>query len=209
MACGDACAKRRHDTDHFGDGARHGSCFLGADTGGEPLRAVLPVTAAAGETIVADCIALVPPGDGSGAPLVTAKVSLERAAAGPQLVITTPQGLNEPVLRLAIRAGCEAQTRRDYLLLLDPPAASRRTTDHAAATKANAPAVRGPGQEPSAAAAATSAAARRRELTLEAPHVGRCATRYAGTLRDRQRTPRAAAGRGGICSCRVALRNAR
>src|SRR5262249_29244604 len=105
--------------------------------------------------------ALVPPGDGSGAPLVTAKVSVERAAAGPPLVVTTPQRLNEPVLRLAIRAGCEAQTPRGHVLLLHPPAAGDRTTDHAAATKANAPAVRAPGQEPSAAPAATSAAARR------------------------------------------------
>ena len=125
---------------------------------GEPLRAVIPVTAERGETIAADCLGLAPPGDGPGVG-VTAKVSLERAAAGPRLAVTTSQAVAEPALRLSLRAGCEAEVRRDYLLLLDPPAAGERFT--AAAAEANAPMARGPGQERLAAATATSAAAQR------------------------------------------------
>ena len=125
---------------------------------GEPLRVVIPVTAARGETITAECLGLAPPGGGPGAG-VTAKVNLERAAAGPRLAVTTSQGVGEPVLRLSLRAGCEAQTRRDYVLLLDPPAAGERSI--AAAAEASAPVAREPGQERLAAVTSTSAAARR------------------------------------------------
>jgi hypothetical protein len=125
---------------------------------GEPLRVVIPVMAARGETIAADCFGLTPPGNGPGAS-VTAKVSLERAAAAPRLAVTTSQGVAEPVVRLSLRAGCEAQTRRDYVLLLDPPAAGERSI--AAAAEASAPVAREPGQERLAAVTSTSAAARR------------------------------------------------
>ena len=89
---------------------------------GEPLRIVIPVTAAHGETIAADCFSPAAPGDAPGAG-VTAKVSLERAAAGLRLTLTTSQAVSEPALRLSLTAGCQEQTRRDYVLLLDPPAA--------------------------------------------------------------------------------------
>ena len=125
---------------------------------GEPLRAVIPVTAERGETIAADCLGLAPPGDGPGVG-VTAKVSLERAAAGPRLAVTTSQAVAEPALRLSLRAGCEGQTRHDYVLLLDPPAAGERSI--AAAAEASAPVARGPGQDRLAAATAPWAAARR------------------------------------------------
>jgi hypothetical protein len=125
---------------------------------GEPLRVVIPVTAARGETIAPDCFGLASSGDGPGAS-VTAKVSLERAASGPRLAVTTSQGVGEPVLRLSLRAGCEAQTRHDYVLLLDPPTAAERSI--AAAAEASAPVAREPGQERLAAATSTSAAARR------------------------------------------------
>src|SRR6201997_4775672 len=49
---------------------------------GQPLRVLIPVTAAPGETIAAGCFGLAPPGDDAAGALVTAKVSLERAAAG-------------------------------------------------------------------------------------------------------------------------------
>ena len=114
---------------------------------GQPLRVVIPVTAAPGETIAEGCFRLAPPGgEGAGA-LVTAKVSLERATALPRLAVTTSQAVHEPVLRLAVRGGCETETRRDYVLLLDPPAVGEGFTNHAAAAEANAPEARAPGQE--------------------------------------------------------------
>ena len=125
---------------------------------GEPLRIVIPVTAAHGETIAADCFSPAAPGDAPGAG-VTAKVSLERAAAGLRLTLTTSQAVSEPALRLSLTAGCQEQTRRDYVLLLDPPAAGERFV--AAAAEANAPVAREPGQERLAAATSTSAAAQR------------------------------------------------
>jgi hypothetical protein len=125
---------------------------------GEPLRVLIPVIAERGETIAAECFGLAQPDDGPGAG-VTAKVSLERAAAGPRVAVTTSQGVAEPVLHLSLRAGCEAQTRRDYVLLLDPPAAGERSI--AAAGEASAPVARQPGQERLAAATSTSAAAQR------------------------------------------------
>jgi hypothetical protein len=37
------------------------------------------------------------------------------------LTITTSQIINEPITNLSIMAGCDANIRRDYVLLLDPP----------------------------------------------------------------------------------------
>ncbi len=97
---------------------------LGAATAqsalGSPLRVVIPITAGAGELLQPGCFRLVPAaGDGS-APFVTARVSLERTAA-PRLVVTTANAINEPAIRFSIRAECDGSTRRDYVLLLDPP----------------------------------------------------------------------------------------
>jgi hypothetical protein len=97
---------------------------LGAATAqsalGSPLRVVIPITAGAGELLQPGCFRLVPAaGDGS-APFVTARVSLERTPA-PRLVVTTANAINEPAIRFSIRAECDGTTRRDYVLLLDPP----------------------------------------------------------------------------------------
>ena len=127
---------------------------------GQPLRVLIPVTAAPGETIAAGCFGLAPPGDDAAGAVVTAKVSLERAAAGPRLAVTTAQAVGEPVVRLVVRSGCAEQTRRDYVLLLDPPAAGEGFTNRAAAAEAKAPVARAPGQE---RPAATPAAAARRD----------------------------------------------
>ena len=53
--------------------------------------------------------------------IVTGKVSLEQGTNGTRLVITTPASVSEPALRLAVQTGCGSTTRRDYVLLLDPP----------------------------------------------------------------------------------------
>ena len=90
---------------------------------GQPLRLVIPVIAAPGEELAGECFRLAPGSrDSDGIPqIVQARVTLERGAAGPQLVVVSPRSVNEPVVRLAIQAGCDVAVRRDYTLLLDPP----------------------------------------------------------------------------------------
>ncbi len=90
---------------------------------GQPLRLVIPVIAAPGEELAGECFRLAPGGrDSDGIPqIVQARVTLERGAAGPLLVIVSPRSVNEPVVRVAIQAGCDVAVRRDYTLLLDPP----------------------------------------------------------------------------------------
>ena len=126
---------------------------------GQPLRVAIPLETAPGELIAADCFGLLrPTGDGPVG-IVTAKVSLERAAAIPRLVVTTREAVNEPAIRLAVQGGCESVARRDYVLLLDPSHPETADEPAAASAGTNAPQVRELGQEMTAAA--LSAAARR------------------------------------------------
>ena len=117
-------------------------------TPGAPLRAVIPLKPTVGEALEATCFRLAPIA-GADSGTVTAKVSLERAAATPRLIITTQQPIAEPVVRFAIEAGCDASIRRNYVVALDAQAASgsRRTV---MATLGGA---REPGQEQRAATA--------------------------------------------------------
>lgn len=109
---------------------------------GSPLRVVVPVTVAPGESLQPGCFRVVPAaGDGS-AQIVTARVSLERAAGAPRLVVTTTNSVNEPAIRLSIQGGCNGPVQRVYVVLLDPPASGSPVT--AAATQVTA---RGPRQE--------------------------------------------------------------
>jgi hypothetical protein len=122
---------------------------------GQPLRVAIALTPTAGDSFAADCFTLAePPGTGLPA-IVTAKVSLERGAAGPRLIVTTTQVINEPALRLAVESRCGTPSRRDYVLLLDlsSAAAAPVTTAHLtpthtpAAAVAIAPIARESGQE--------------------------------------------------------------
>ncbi len=89
---------------------------------GQPLRVAIPVTLASGETLHVACVKLVADNTAGATPqIVTAKVSLEQAASGTRVMITTPTSVSEPALRLAVQTGCGSTTRRDYTLLLDPP----------------------------------------------------------------------------------------
>jgi len=89
---------------------------------GQPLRVVIPVALSSGEQLNAACVKLVANNSTSGAPqIVTGRVSIEEAAAGARIVITTARAVSEPAVGLAIQAGCGSTMRRDYVLLLDPP----------------------------------------------------------------------------------------
>lgn len=107
---------------------------------GAPLRVVIPIRPARGESLESGCFGLIPNATGAGTPIVTAKVTLERAAATPRLVVTTPNAISEPAVQFTIQAGCDGTTRRNYVLLLDPPAAGTLAANRPIAS-------REPGQE--------------------------------------------------------------
>ncbi|MEP6943641.1 MAG: hypothetical protein ABI981_11930 [Betaproteobacteria bacterium] len=90
---------------------------------GQPLRVVIPVRLAKGETLNPACVKLVADNSNGDAPqIVTARVSLEQEATNPRLVITSANAMREPAGRLSIQAGCGSTMRRDYVLLFDPAA---------------------------------------------------------------------------------------
>jgi hypothetical protein len=92
---------------------------------GQPLSVVVPIDAAKAQSLTAACVHVIADAAGGGGPprLLTGRVTIDRTAAGTQLLVTTARSVNEPVVRLAVQAGCDGTTRRDYVLLLDPPGA--------------------------------------------------------------------------------------
>jgi hypothetical protein len=96
---------------------------------GQPLRLTIPVAASRGEGLRPDCFRVVPTAGTHDEmpPIVTARVSLEQRAAGGLLVVTSPTPVNEPVARVTVEASCGADVRREYVVLLDPPAAETST----------------------------------------------------------------------------------
>jgi pilus assembly protein FimV len=102
---------------------------------GDPLDLRVPVTVGSGESIEPACFSLArDPGD---MPRITgARISIERSAAGAQLRIETRTPVNEPAFTLGIVASCPGQSgeyKRDFQVLLDPPAAGRAPPSLAAA----------------------------------------------------------------------------
>jgi hypothetical protein len=96
---------------------------------GQPLRVVVPIDASQAQSLTAACVHVIADAAGGSGPprLLTGRVTIDRTAAGAQLLVTTGRPVNEPVVRLAVQAGCDGTTRRDYVLLLDPPGAGAAT----------------------------------------------------------------------------------
>ncbi len=108
---------------------------------GQPLRVVVPIDASKAQSLTTACVHVIADAAGGGGPprLLTGRVTIDRTAAGSQLLVTTTRPVNEPVVRLAVQAGCDGTTRRDYVLLLDPPGAGA-TTAAVALRRAETPA---------------------------------------------------------------------
>ena len=88
---------------------------------GSPMRIEIPVSLGADESLTTACIKLVADSSSAGAPhVVTARVSLDQTGNTSRLLITTPTAVNEPAMRLNVRAGCGSSVQRDYVLLFDP-----------------------------------------------------------------------------------------
>jgi hypothetical protein len=143
---------------------------------GSPLRVVIPVKVTARESLDAACFRIVPNAASPTAPAVTARVSLERAAATPRLVVWSPDAVTEPAVQFTLQAGCDGTTRRNYVLLLDPPRAGANPVHINAPTttyRGANPTTREPRQERPAPSAATrqssGGAARGETLVVRAP----------------------------------------
>src|SRR5262249_35259664 len=113
--------------------------------------------AVAGEILAPDCFSLAKP-TADGPAIVTAKVSLERAAAVPRLVVTTREAINEPAVSLAVQASCGGAARRDYVLLLDPSRVAKTDEPSSAPAGKNALAARESIQDAPVPAVLTAAA---------------------------------------------------
>jgi hypothetical protein len=96
---------------------------------GQPLRVVIPVDLGQDATLNSACIKLVANNSAVDVPqIVTGRVSLEgESTTSPRLVISTPAAFREPVARLSVQVGCGSTTRREYVLLFDPPALQSST----------------------------------------------------------------------------------
>ncbi len=161
---------------------------------GQTLRLVVPIIVAADDEVSGECFKLATAArEADGVPQIAqARIVLERTPSGAQLVVTTPRAINEPVVRVALQAGCESAVRRDYTLLLDPvpidpPVAgvdsSLPVAPAAAATTADA----APQAAPSSPAARTAV---NRSATRAAERPRGTARRAAAGVRQADRPPR-------------------
>ncbi len=100
---------------------------------GQPLRVAVPIGSAAGQPLTAACVHVIADAAGGSGPprLLTGRVTIDRSTAGAQLMVTTARPVNDPVVRLAVQAGCDGTTRRDYVVLLDPPSMGAATWSRA------------------------------------------------------------------------------
>jgi hypothetical protein len=71
----------------------------------------------------ADCFSVRDGQDASLPGLTGARITLDTHGATPLLRISSKQPVNDPILQIAIATSCQASLQRNYVLLLDPPAA--------------------------------------------------------------------------------------
>jgi hypothetical protein len=131
---------------------------------GEPLRLVIPVLSNASDPLTSDefageCFKLVPPVAGDLPQLNSARVALEQRGGRAFVVLTTSYPMNEPIMRVAVQAGCRVSVSREYTVLLDPviiePPIAAKVPEAPAAVAAAAPAVAEGVAAPGAAVAMT------------------------------------------------------
>ena len=81
---------------------------------GQPLRVAVAIDASKAQALTAACVHVIADASGGNGPprLLTGRVTIDRTAAGAQLLVTTARAVNEPVVRLAVKPGCHGPTRR-------------------------------------------------------------------------------------------------
>ena len=153
---------------------------------GEPLRLVIPLLTdpsdeLAGEEFAGECYRVVSPGANDLPQVQWAKVALEHRGGRALIVVSTAYPINEPIMRVAVRAGCRVSVSREYTVLFDPVSIEAPMVADATAEPV----------EPPALAAATPPAEAR--PAVEPPVVPR--KRFAGVARTRRRRPPYPVGR--------------
>jgi len=105
---------------------------------GQPLHATVALLDAAADTAV-DCFGVAASAD-SIAPPLRAKLSIERTGGQTRLHIRTPSPVNDPVVQFVLTSDCAVRLQREYVVLLDPPAAATSAIVEAAPAAPASPA---------------------------------------------------------------------
>jgi Tfp pilus assembly protein FimV len=144
---------------------------------GQPLHATVALLGAPAEATAA-CFSLEASEDGI-APPPRAQLDIEQSGAQTLLHIRTLQPVNDPVAQFVLVSDCEVRLRRDYVVLLDPPAPvtaavsqdvpAAVTPTAAAPLAAPAPRASRPQRKTQRAAAATRPSAARAPRPAAAP----------------------------------------
>jgi Tfp pilus assembly protein FimV len=88
---------------------------------GEPLRAEVPILAAAGENVEAACFSLAGIRSSDLPVVSSARFRLNRSGSNLTLTITGIQPIAEPIFVIGLRAHCGIDLQRDYVLMPSPP----------------------------------------------------------------------------------------
>ena len=90
---------------------------------GQPLSVSIPLLGATGDSLETACFRLVAPNRSDGIPSITqARIELQSSSSPPRLLIRGARPIDDPIVRITLEAGCDTPIRRDYTILLDPPA---------------------------------------------------------------------------------------
>ncbi len=89
---------------------------------GQPLQLTVPLVTDPGTELTQDCVRIVPGGQiGDAIPSLNAgRITIEPEHG--QLRIESLQPVTEPAVRVTVEAGCSERIRREFSLLVDPPA---------------------------------------------------------------------------------------
>src|SRR6266581_729442 len=122
---------------------------------GEPLRLVIPLLTNASDELTGDefageCFKVVPAAANDLPQVQWARTALEHRGSRAFVVVSTAYAITEPIMRVAVRAGCRVSMSREYTVLFDPisieaPMVADATTEPA---EAQAPAAAAPPPEP-------------------------------------------------------------
>jgi Tfp pilus assembly protein FimV len=155
---------------------------------GQPLYATVKIIEP-GKASSADCFTLQASAQ-AVAPLPRVQLAIEQQGDQTWLHIRSTQGINDPVVQFTLVSECETRLQRDYVVLLDPPAAEAPpvlATAAPAAPAAEVAARARPGRQakqtratPASASARGGAAPRARARTAATPRLVLSGRRLTG-----------------------------
>lgn len=88
---------------------------------GQPLRATVNISSEGGKSIPAECFSVASQ-DGTDIPSVTGGITIKHDSKRKKLFITSHSSINEPILALVLRVGCNHSLQKAYFIMPDPPA---------------------------------------------------------------------------------------